>query len=82
MTPDTEIVSNRDVYMVDIIFQNFKNKRKEKKRKEKKSVYLLKKQKDLCSLQRLIEELKIESIKTNFRVSKGACYRFHSMSLM
>ena len=35
LTPDTEIVSNRDVNMVDIMFQKFKNKRK--------SVYLLKK---------------------------------------
>ncbi len=40
------------------------------------------KQKDLCSLQRLIEELKIENMKANFRVSKGACYRFISMALM
>jgi hypothetical protein len=45
LTPDTEIVSNRDVYVGDIMLQNFKNK----------SLYLLKKQKDLCSLQRLIE---------------------------
>ncbi len=34
--------------MTNIIFQNFKNKRK--------SIYLLKKQKDLCSLQRLTFE--------------------------
>ena len=56
--------------MIDITVQNFKNKEK---------VY--KETKDLYSLQRLIEELKIESIKTNFQVSKGACYRFNSMHL-
>ena len=28
LTPDAEIVSNRDVYMVDILFQNFKTKEK------------------------------------------------------
>ena len=56
--------------MIDITVQNFKNKEK---------VY--KETKDLYSLQRFIEELKIESIKTNFRVSKGACYRFNSMAL-
>ena len=71
LTPDTEIVSNRDVYGRHYISKLQKQKKKH-----------IKKQKDLCSLQRLIEELKIESIKTNFRVSKGACYRFISMSLM
>ncbi len=30
LTPDTEIVSNRNVYMVDIMFQNFKNKKKKR----------------------------------------------------
>ena len=71
LTPDTEIVSNRDVYGRHYISKLQKQKKKH-----------IKKQKDLCSLQRLIEELKIENIKTNFRVSKGACYRFNSMSLM
>ena len=50
--------------------------------KQKKKRIFIKETKDLCSLQRLIEELKIENMKTNFRVSKGACYRFNSMALM
>ena len=71
LTPDTEIVSNRDVYDKYYIPKLQKQKKKH-----------IKKQKDLCSLRRLIEELKIENMKTNFRVSKGACYRFISMALM
>ena len=71
LTPDAEIVSNRDVYDKYYIPKLQKQKKKH-----------IKKQKDLCSLRRLIEELKIESIKTNFQVSKGACYRFNSMPLM
>ncbi len=62
MTPDTEIVSNRDVY--DRYYISKLQKRKKK---------YIKKGKDLCNLQRLIEELKIENTKTNFRVSEGAC---------
>jgi hypothetical protein len=69
-----DCIKLRNVYMVDIIFQNFESKRK--------SVYLVKKYKDLCSLQRLIEEQKILSMKTNFRVPKGACYRFNNMKIM
>ncbi len=59
LTSDTEIVSNRDVYDRYYISKLQKQKKK-----------YIKKEKDLCSLQRLIEELKIESIKTNFRVPK------------
>ncbi len=57
--------------MVDIMFQKIQ--------KQKKKHIFIKETKDLCSLQRLIEELKIENMKTNFRVSKGAFYRFNSM---
>jgi len=71
LTPDAEIVSNRDVYDKYYIPKLQKQKKKH-----------IKKQKDLCSLRRLIEELKIESIKSNFQVSKGACYRFNSTPLM
>jgi hypothetical protein len=71
LTPDTEIVSNRDVYGRYYISELQKQKKK-----------YIKEEKDLCSLRRLIEELKIENMKTNFRVSKGACYRFISMALM
>jgi len=71
LTPDAEIVSNRDLY--DKYYTPKLQKQKKKH---------IKKQKDLCSLRRLIEELKIESIKTNFQVSKGACYRFNSTPLM
>ncbi len=67
LTPDTKIVSNRDVYGRYYISKLQKQKKK-----------YIKKQKDLYSLQRLIEDLKIKSIKTNFR----ACYRFISMALM
>jgi hypothetical protein len=71
LTPDAEIVSNRDVH--DKYYTPKLQKQKKKH---------IKKQKDLCSLRRLIEELKIENMKTNFRVSKGACYRFINMALM
>ncbi len=66
-------IYGRYIDIVDI-FQNFKNK--------KKKHIFIKEIKDLCSLKRLIEELKIESMKTNFRVSERACYRFYIMALM